>query len=137
LTVPTATGVIEQFLRPPLGLVTEEHITGFPTFSDMHLQRVRGPFFVDAYGIRVLVQFAPAGYGLTVTDAGTNLFDRTVWTVGVETLLLNGSIITDQLERRNEALGFVLFADAFPYFVHLVPAPGVQLDAWWLLRLGT
>jgi len=137
VTVATATGVIEQFLRPPLGLITLEHITGFPTFSDMHLQRVRGPINVDAYGIRVLVQFAPAGYGVVNTLAGTNLFDRTMWTVGVDTLLLDGLVIAEQLEERKEALGFVAFVSAFPYFVHIVPAPGVELDAWWMLRLGT
>jgi hypothetical protein len=137
VTVAVATGVIELFQHPPLGLITLEHIPEFPSLNDQHLQRVRGPIYVDAYGIRVLVLGAPAGYGLVNTLAGQNLFDRTVWTVGVETLLLTGDILADQLEERKEALGFVVFTDFFPYFVHVVPAPGVELDAWWMLRLGT
>jgi hypothetical protein len=137
VTIPTATGVIEQFLRPPLGLITLEHIPQFPSFVDQHLQRVRGPLFVDAYGIRVLVSAFPAGYGIVNNLTGTNIFDRTVWSVGVETLLLGGEIITEQVQPSREAAGFVAFVSAFPFFVHVVPAPGIQLDAWWMLRLGT
>lgn len=130
----TAIGVIEQFLHPPIGLVRLEHIPVFPTSSSHGLQRIRGTRFVDAYGIRVLVQDFPAGYGF-VNDGIGALFDRTMWQASVDHLLFDNTIATTQRFDTKQGLVYFLFNESFPYFVNIVPSPGVTLDAWWMLRL--
>jgi hypothetical protein len=132
----TAIGIIEQFLHPPIGLVRLEHIAEFPTSSAQALQRIRGTRFTDAYGIRILVLDAPPGYGLVADATGTH-YDRTMWSGSVDHLLFDNTIAKTQEFQTNDALRYFLFDESLPYFVHIQPAPGVTLDAWWLLRLLT
>jgi hypothetical protein len=129
----TAIGIIEQFLHPPIGLVRLEHIPEFPSSSSHGLQRIRGTRYVDAYGIRVLVLSAPPGYGF-VNDGIGAFYDRTMWQGSVDHLLFDNTIATTQRFDSNQGLIYFLFNESFPYFVNIVPSPGVQLDAWWMLR---
>jgi len=135
MTVTTATGVIQQFLRPPLGLTTIEFIPPGSFTAAVTLSRVRGPIQVDAYGIRVLVSSAPVGYGF-VDEAAGRQYDRAMWSMGIFTENLSGQTQNTQPVSSKSALTYIFFEESFPHHINLEPSPGVVLDAWWILRLG-
>jgi hypothetical protein len=130
----TSIGVIEQFLHPPIGTVRREHIPTYPSSSSQSLQRIRGTRFVDAYGIQVIVSNAAPGYGF-VDDATGVTFERTVWKADVFHLLIDNAAIRTQTFDTKRGSIYFLFNESFPYVLHMVPSPGIELDAWWLLRL--
>jgi hypothetical protein len=130
----TPLGVIEQFLHPPIGLVRREHIGVTAPGADQTLTRVRGTRFVDAYGLELIVQDSPPGYGSTSDSTGVT-YDRRMWSAAVFHLLLDNQIVQTQLFETQRGDAYFLFNESFPYSVHVHPAPGVSLDMFWLLRL--
>jgi hypothetical protein len=130
----TAIGVIEAFLHPPIGLVQREHIGVNGPGNDLVLTRTRGTRFVDAYGLEMVVEDAPPGYGFTINTTGVT-YDRTMWSASVFHLLLDNQIVQTQVFETKRADTYFLFVDSYPYSVHVHPAPGVSLDMFWLLRL--
>jgi len=126
--------IIQQFLHPPVGLLVREVIPGAPFSGLRAFDRPRGLTRVDAFGIRWLVTFAPAGYGVTPT-AGQNRFDRDVMNIAVRHQLLDGEIVVTEEVFMRSATGQLLFAESFPFIVDIEAAPGVEFSAWWLLVL--
>ena len=129
-----ATGVINLFLHPPLGLLRLEAIPGGPFQGLNSFNRPRLNAGTDAYGIRYLVTSFPPGYGLT-PGAGTNIFDRTVISVSISHVLIDGSIVESQAATLRSSAAHLLFNESFPRAVILEGAPGIEFSAWWMIRL--
>ena len=134
MTVPNPTGVIQQFLHPPLGLLRREAIPGGPFTGLRTHTRTRGPVGVDAFGFRYNVVQFPSGYGVDEL-AGQNTFDRTVIWLTIQHRLLDGEDINSGALQLRAASEQVLFNEALPQRVIVEAAPGIAYDAWWLLVL--
>ena len=132
MAISNALGVIEFFLHPPLALQQLEPIAGGPFTGLRAFTRARGPVNVDAFGIRYNVVTFPPGYGVT-PSAGGNLFDRPVVDIAITHALLTGTLITSQSIQLRTASAYVLFNESFPWIVNLEMAPGIAVDAWWML----
>jgi len=134
MSVSTATGLVELFLHPPLGLMRLEPLPNGPYAGLFTITRPRLNVNVDAYGFRYLVQDFPAGYGIT-PGPGTNYFDRTVVSAALTHQLLDGAIVTSQTGRFNSTAAYLLFNESFPRGVTIETAPGITVNLWWMVRL--
>lgn len=129
----STSGVIQQFLHPPIGLCTLE-LAADPHSGRSVYQRPRGPLLVDAFGINVQIYSWPAGYGFD--ERGVALrFDRTMIILDILHDLLDGSqVFTDQLET-NLSTATLMFNESFPRSCTLWTPPGVLARVYWVLLL--
>lgn len=132
-------GIINLFLRPPIGLTKLELIPGGPYTGAGDFTRPRtvvpiGNVGVDAFGIRYLVSTFPPGYGITQNHVSLS-FDRVVLELGVQHRLNDGAeVLTDEVAYKG-ATGVLRFSESFPLRVRFNLAPGVSANFWWLVRL--
>lgn len=129
-----ATGVIQLFLHPPLGLLRLERIPGGPWSGLSSHQRPRLNTPTDAYGIRYSVSSFPPGYGLT-PGPGNNIFDRTIVRLAIVHQLFDGSLVTSQEASLRASSLYVLFNESFPRNVAVETAPGIEVELDWMIRL--
>lgn len=133
-----STGIIELFLRPPIGLQKLELIPGGPFTGSGDFTRPRfvvpvGQVGVDAFGIRFSITSAPGGYGVTTSHV-SDTYDRTVVHLGVQHRLNDGAeVLTDEATFK-AAAAQMLFTESFPLRVRWALAPGVVANFWWLVR---
>jgi hypothetical protein len=122
--------VIEQFLHPPLGVLTREIIPGLASGSGV-LTRPRGPVPVDAFGVTFTFFTVPAGYGYqlgNIREYDVRMLQLSV----VHTLLDGHSIVSENFNVNSDNLP-ILWAVALPTQIQYYIAPGVQVQFWWLL----
>jgi hypothetical protein len=130
--VAQTVGVIQQFLHPPVGLLSRSVIVGSP-FSDYHLfTRTVGPIGVFAFGIAWALDTWPAGYG---REGGviSNMFDRDVLKMTVFHRLADGSDVRTEEVRTRLQASYILFSESFPFSVATELSPGVTATFYWLL----
>lgn len=126
------TGVIEQFLHPPLSVLTRELIPGTFTGSGV-LTRARGPIPVDAFGILPTFFTIPAGFGFTL---GTpNVYEDRIVQISVEHTLLDGHSVFSQVEEVFVDGIPILFDVALPTQINYFITPSCVLTFQWLLAL--
>ena len=126
--------IIQQFLHPPVGLMTREVISGGPYSGYNSFQRVRGPVGVDAFGIGWDIEEVPDGYG-SFGDPLAVIYDRQVLTMRVLHRLFDGSDAWTQAVFANEQNGYILFNESFPWLIRTLLSPGVTASFYWLLVL--
>lgn len=124
------TGVIEQFLHPPLAVMTRELIVGLRTGSGT-LTRPRGPVAVDAFGITFDFITVPAGFGSTPGNF-LEWEPRMLQLSVVHTLLDGHSVISENFDLHQDAEP-ILWSLALPTSVLFDIAPGVEVQFFWLL----
>lgn len=132
------TGIINLFLRPPIGLQKLELIPGGPFTLGGNFTRPRlvvpiGNVGVDAFGIRWLFATIAPGYGLTPSNV-TDTIDRIGLRFTVVHRLLDQAEVVTQLVSTNELQGHVLFQESFPLRIEWQLAPGISANFWWLVR---
>lgn len=126
------TGVIEQFLHPPLAVMSSEVIPGLFT-GDGVLSRPRGPVPTDAFGMRFEFITVPAGFGFTIGIVKE--YEMRLLQLAVEHTMIDGHGIISQLtDFHSDNLPF-LFDVALPLQVHFSITPGVFIQFFWLLAL--
>jgi hypothetical protein len=128
------TGVIEQFLHPPISAMTREAIAGGPFTSFQGFTRPRPGVNVDAFGIQYELVSAPAGYG-HVTVLGGELYSVPLLALKVFHELLDSTSVVDQEADFRLSKGYILFNLSFPALVTAEMSPGVFCDFHWLLTL--
>lgn len=125
-------GVIEQFLHPPLGIMSSEVIPGLFT-GDGVLSRPRGPVPTDAFGMRFSFITVPAGFGFKL--GAVKEYESRILQLAVEHTMIDGhGIISQVADFRSDNLPF-LFDLALPLQVHFSIVPGVSVQFFWLLAL--
>lgn len=133
-----STGIIELFLRPPIGLMKLEVIPGEPFSGAGNFQRSRfvvplGTVGVDAFGISYSLIDIPSGYGQTNVPNNIQL-DRVAVQLAVQHTMSDGATFrSDQAEFRTTA-AHLLFSESFPERVFWELAPGLTARFWWLVR---
>lgn len=130
--MPTPTSVIEQFLHPPLAVLTEEIIPG-ETFGDGSLTRPRGPVAVDAFGITFTFVDIPVGFGREL-GAVDMWIPRMVQISVVHTLLSGTTVVSEVQDFHTDQMPF-LWELALPTRIDYSLAPGVGVLFRWLLAL--
>jgi hypothetical protein len=124
--------VIQQFLHPPLGVLSIEALSGNPYSGYNLLTRTAGPIGVNAFGLMWATETWPAGYGAPVgTIAGP--FDRVMLKIVVFHVLFDTTGVRSQIINTREQTGFVLFDESFPFSVGTEWSPGVTGSFYWLL----
>ena len=136
MSIPT--GLVELFLRPPIGFQKVEPILPQPVEGSGSLSRPRtivpiGPVGTDAFGIFWQIGQVPPGYGITST-AGQAIYDREVLRLVVVHELADHTEVFTQSAVINEGFGFLLFQESFPKRVQYQTAPGVPAFFYWLVR---
>lgn len=134
MAVSVATGVIDLFLHPPLGLMRLEAIPGGPFSGLNSFTRNRPGRGVDAYGIRYLCLTIPDGYGITPSTP-SNYADRQLIAMGTFFQLLDGSLVEVQAQTSRATAGNLFFEQSFPRNVSVELAPGVTANFWWYVVL--
>jgi hypothetical protein len=132
MSINTTLGVISALLHPTVDLLHLEAVPGNPHAGGLALNRVRGLKPVDAHGLFWNVVFAPAGYGLTVTQVG-NLYDRDVIEISEFEQLLDLTLARSDVFRSNQAQGYHLFVGAVPVAIEVQLPPGLTIDLSWLV----
>jgi len=130
--VVVPSGVIDQFLHPPLALCTREIIVGLKTGAGT-LTRVRGPVPVDAFGITFTFFTVPDGYGYVpgvVREYHRRIIDLAI----IHTMLDGHQVVSERHSIYSEDKP-VLWSIALPARVEYDIAPGVQVQFHWILVL--
>jgi hypothetical protein len=141
-------GIVEQFLHPPIGLLTP-HIDYLGPYSGLNTLTewgtTPGPTIVhgsvtDTFGIEVTIFGAiPAGYGFTngwVSPDGLydeSTYDQRLCQVVVQHQFLGGAWITTQIIDVHSFPLVALWDVSLPGRVGLLVAPGLEVDLFYLL----
>jgi len=132
--MPDETSVIQQFLHPPLGLLSLSALPANP-YSDYHLfTRPAGPVGVNAFGILWSAESWPAGYGRNSMTIDSD-FDRRILRIQVYHVLLDSTGVVSEWHDTNRQTGYILFNESFPLSVGTEWSPGVVGSFYWLLAL--
>jgi len=132
--MPDQTSIIQQFLHPPLGLLSIEALGGNP-YSDYNLlQRTAGPIGVNAFGIMWSAESWPDGYGRNGGVIDTD-FDRRILRIQIYHVLLDSTSVVSEFIDTNRQTGYHLFNESFPFSVGTEWSPGVVGSFYWLLVL--
>lgn len=126
------TGVVEQFLHPPLSVMSRELVSGTSSGSGT-LTRVRGPIQVDAFGIETTFVTVPAGFGLV--DGDPRVYTERIVQLAVEHTLIDSSSVYSQVQDVYFDGQLFLWDLALPAALHFYCAPGVTVQFRWLLAL--
>jgi len=128
------TGVIEQFLHPPLPVLGEELISTLFT-GDGSLTRPRFPLQVDAFGLTTAFFTIPAGFGKTV--GVVDVWEPRMVQIGVIQTLFSGREVVVQLEDIHVE-GMPILFDVGPLATRIdfSIAPGLSVIFSWLVILG-
>jgi hypothetical protein len=124
--------VIQQFLHPPLGLLTRELISG--TFSgDGSLNRPLMSSGVDAFGLVFSFFTVPTQIGLTLGSV-IEYEPRMVQLAVIHTLLDSHEVVSEYANFSQEEVPF-LWSVALPTRIEYSIYPGVEIVFHWLLAL--
>ena len=133
-----STGIIELFLRPPIGLMRLEQIAGGPFSGAGNFDRPRfvvpiGNVGTDAFGLRWVLSDVPDGYGSAVV-ANQVVYDRTMLTLSVTHILTDQAELPTAEFESSSTFGHILFSESYPRRVFWQLAPGVTSNFWWMVR---
>jgi hypothetical protein len=147
--VGVPTGVIDQFLHPPVGALTNKLDTNGPYTAGSHTLTTWNDSGTtrqvsDTFGVLAIVNGAiPAYWGREIgwddpiTAAGGTYYEGRVLQVVVQHQLLlglGGWIDTDTYDL-NRAFNLCLWHEAFPGRIGLLVAPGWSFDLQYLMAL--
>jgi len=125
-------GVIQQFLHPPLGVMTTETIPGLYTGNGIQ-NRPRGPINIDAFGVQVNLAIVPAGLGYTL--GAVRVYEDRLCQLAVIHNLLNGTpVVSETFEIFTDGQ-ICLWKEALPSELLFSILPGVYVSFAWLLAL--
>lgn len=130
--MPDPTSVIQQFLHPPLGLLSIEALSGNPYSDYTLLSRTAGPVGVNAFGIMWAAESWPDGYGRNGGVIDTD-FDRRILRIQIYHVLLDSTGVVSEVVDTNRQTGYHLFNESFPLSVGTEWSPGVVGSFYWLL----
>ncbi len=132
--MPDPTSIIQQFLHPPFGLLTTEHIAGGPFSGGTYaFNRVRGPVRVDAFGMMWSTTLVAIGVG--GTPGLVFEYEDRVIELSATYQLLDGTFIQGQRIASRLDSGLWLFDQVLPYGIDCIIGPPFGVDLWWLLAL--
>lgn len=126
--------IIQQFLHPPLGLLSIEALAGNPYSGYNLLTRNSGPIGVNAFGIMWAAETWPAGYGRNAGVIDTD-FDRRILRIRVYHVLFDSTGVESQTIDTNVQTGYTLFSESFPFSIGTEWNVGVTGSFYWLLAL--
>lgn len=132
--MPDTTSVIQQFLHPPLGLLSIEALSGNPYSGYNLFTRTAGPVGVNAFGIMWAAESWPDGYGRNALVIDTD-FDRNILRIQIYHTLLDSTGVVSEFLDTNRQTGYMLFNESFPFSVGTEWQPGVAGSFYWLLAL--
>jgi hypothetical protein len=123
------TGVIQQFLHPPVGLLTRELIAPALTGAGT-LTRTRGPVGVDAFGIEISFFTIPAAFGRVL--GAVDRFENRIIQLTVQHTLVDGHLVdTEVFDVYSE--GIILFTESLPTSIAFDVTVGCTVIGHWLL----
>lgn len=130
--MPDPTGVIQQFLHPPIGVMVREDLPANPYTGYNLLNRPNLLFGVNAFGIAWSAESWPAGYGRNSMFIDSD-FDRRILRIQVYHRLADSSDVVSEFLDTKRQSGYLLFNESFPFSVGTEWAPGVTGSFAWLL----
>ena len=144
--MPPSTSIIQQFLHPPVGVLTSlldgngpySGIVTLTNWDDAGTPRS----VTDSYGVLTQVTVIPPELGFSngwvhLSDpvTGEEYEKRLVQIVVQHQLLLGGAFVTTQLLDSHMLSDMVLWEEAFPGRIGLYVLPGVSVDLYFLRAL--